>query len=178
MRRIDKRASLEIGVNTIVILVIAMMLLGLGIGFIRGLFNKANQLPGLIDTSQWQNPPTASTPIVLTPSSLSVKGGDSSNLVVGIYNKEASSGSLQFIVDITGCTGGVFPSVKTQPASIAAGDSVGIPIIVTAVNSTQSGKPKILPDQYICTIEANATSLVAGAPPVSYQTQFMMTVTG
>ncbi len=174
MRRINRRASLEIGVNTIVILVIAMMLLGLGIGFIRGLFNKANQLPGLIDTSQWQNPPTASTPIVLTPSSVQVKGGDSTNIVVGIYNKEPGSSSLTFNVNISSCTGGVVPSVKTQPATIAAGDSVGIPIIVTAVDSTH-GNAKLLPDQYICTMVANAT--VTGTNAVGYQTQFIMTVT-
>jgi hypothetical protein len=168
-----KRASLEIGVNTIVILVIAMMLLGLGIGFIRGLFVKANQLPGLIDTSTWQNPPTASDPIVLTPSSIEIKGGDSADVVVGVYNKEGSTKT--FSVGIPSCTGGAKPDVQTLSASIASGDSKGFKVIILAVNASDSKQPKLPPQKYICKLQG--AEVDQSNNPVTYDAQFIMTVT-
>ena len=176
--RWNKRASLEIGVNTIVILVIAMMLLGLGIGFIRGIFTKANQLPGLIDTSTWQNPPTASDPIVLTPSSIELKGGDSTDVVVGVYNKEASPKT--FAVSIPTCTGGARPDLQTLSTLIASGDSKGFKVIVSAVNASDPAKPKLSPQKYICKLQGTEVDPNTNVPVnggTSYDAMFIMTVT-
>ena len=44
IKKQNKKAALELSINAIVIVVLAMTLLGLGLGFIRGMFNKINPL--------------------------------------------------------------------------------------------------------------------------------------
>ena len=175
--RLNRRASLEIGINTIVILVIAMMLLGLGIGFVRGLFSKANQLPGLIDTNSWENPPTSSEPIKLTPSSIEIKGGDTKDVKVGVYNKGVSTKS--FTVGIPTCTNGAVPDVKAVSADIPSGESRSFKVIIAAVNASDPAAPKLPPQKYICKlqgieVDASGNAISGGT---TYDTQFIMTVT-
>jgi len=42
--RMRKKGALELSINAIVIVILAMTLLGLGLGFVRGLFNKVNRM--------------------------------------------------------------------------------------------------------------------------------------
>ncbi len=165
--RLNKKASLEIGVNTIVILVIAMVLLGLGIGFIRGLFQQANVLPALIDTDQFDTPPTAQEPIRLTPSSIDIKRGDSKEVKVGIYN---TGNQDTFGVSIPECIGPAgsadTPQVQSLTATIDGGDSKGFRIIVTAAKA--DGTP-MDQGEYICKLLGKGDSNV-------YDAQFIMTV--
>ena len=181
--RFNKRASLEIGVNTIVILVIAMMLLGLGIGFIRGLFSKAGELPGLIDTGSWENPPTASEPIKLTPSSIEIKGGDSKDVKVGVYNTKGTA--MEFSVTIPSCTGGVKPKIEALSSNIPPGESKGFKVIVTAVDTKNGADepPRLAPNKYICKLQGAQVTLNADGTTtpvnggITYDSQFIMTVT-
>ena len=42
MRRLNKKGALELSINAIVIIILAMTLLGLGLAFVRGLFTRVN----------------------------------------------------------------------------------------------------------------------------------------
>jgi len=190
--RLNKKASLEIGINTIVILVIAMVLLGLGIGFIRGLFKQSGELPGLIDTDQFNTPPDSQTPIRITPSSVALKGGDSKPVKVGVYNKDVP-GLVDFTVAIPRCKGKgdvvIMPVLLADAAKISQGESQGFRVIVTAeiakvINAGSSSAAvgdKMDPGEYICKlvgIQADAAGLpLTGSNVKSYDTQFIMTVT-
>ncbi len=164
----NRKASLEIGVNTIVILVIAMVLLGLGIGFIRGLFDQAGDLPGLIDTDQFDTPPTAQEPIRLTPSSIEIKRGESKEVKVGIYNKGDTADD--FTVEIPACTGpddsDDKPMVQALDAAIEPGESKGFKVIVTADTAADEAMET---GKYICKLQGAGTR-------ETYDAQFIMTV--
>jgi len=171
----NKRGSLEIGVNTIVILVIAMMLLGLGIGFVKGLFGQANKLPELIDTDSWENPPTANDPIRLTPTNIELKKGTDKDMKIGVYNT-GSEGT--FTIMISSCKGPVVdgqpsdkvPQLLAADSLIKSGASQGFKAILTANDNEGLELTK---GKYVCTIQATNPEDETN----SYSTQFIMTVT-
>jgi len=165
--RFNKKASLEIGINTIVILVIAMML-GLGIGFVKGIFGKANTLPDLIDTSNWQNPPTASEPVRLTPSSLEIKAGKSKDVKIGVYNKAQSKHT--FDIAIGECVGPDEnkPTLQGLSIPVEAGEAKARSYTIFAKTGDET---KLSQGKYICSITATAEggSLV-------YDTDFVLKI--
>ncbi len=88
----NKKASLEMSIQAIVIVVLAMTLLGLGLGFIRGMFKgitgvqeqitedvRAKIGRQLIDTQE---------KVAFPRSEITIKRGDSVVVDVGIRNKE------------------------------------------------------------------------------------------
>lgn len=178
----SKKGSLEIGINTIVILVIAMVLLGLGIGFIRNLFQNAGELPELIDTDQLGTQPTSSDPILISPSAIEVKAGDSKEVRVGVYNNKETSRDFEITVDQ--CMGPAnnqdIPSVQSLRAQIASGESRGFKVIVTAEKyddalQQPSGDDMVV-GKYICNMQAVLYEEDSTNEVASYGTQFILTV--
>lgn len=115
MRR-NKKASLEIGINTIVIMVIAMMLLGLGIIFVKNLFGQINPITQKIKPPDLQTPPSASTPLIMDVQTFSLKTGDSYELDLGIYNADQTDEA--FSVDVGNCEVPPTATVQTQVPQI------------------------------------------------------------
>lgn len=152
----NKRASLEIGINTIVILVIAMMILGLGIGFVKGIFGKLGKVVKGISTDQLTNPPTAQDPVSMDQTELSVKSGDHHfQTRAGIYNKwEEGNYTLQ----IGGCIGGVKPQLDVLPETIPKGEGKGFVINIygqkVSDNSNNPTYEAISAGSYICSLQA------------------------
>lgn len=99
--KLNKRASLEIGVNTIVILVIAMILMALAIGFVRGIFTRASAVPDVIDPASLQQPPDRGTPVRMRPNVLNIEPGDSGTTVLSVYNWRPTNA---YYVSIDGMT--------------------------------------------------------------------------
>ena len=61
-----RRGSLQLSINAIVILVMAMVVLGLGLTFIRNLFGGAQENFGrIIDNTQLENPASPDNPITI-----------------------------------------------------------------------------------------------------------------
>lgn len=176
--RLNKRASLEIGVNTIVILVIAMVLLGLGIAFIKGLFGKLTDLPEQIDTSGWNTPPTASEPIQLNPPSIELKSGDDKAVEVGVYNKESSM--RNFTIDIKTCSKGEIPVVESVMQQIEGGQSGGFKVIITAKNKAadaeKGAEPKMTAGKHICELAAYVND-GSDSLKKAYGDQFILEIT-
>lgn len=135
--RWNKKASLEIGVNTIVILVIAMILLGLGIGFVRGIFGKANTLPDIIDPTVLQNPPTAQEPIMLSPTEPTVRVGDSASVNVGVYNREQTEQTI--LLRAGNCAGGADLSIDAIEQPVPPNNAVGYRAILSLTPPSSSG---------------------------------------
>lgn len=167
-----RKGSLEIGVNTIVILVIAMMLLGLGIGFVKGIFGKANTLPDLIDTSNWQNPPTAAEPVRMTPSTLEIKSGKSKDVKIGVYNKAVVEHT--FTIAIPKCVGPAdsdnpVPLIQGLDIPVSAGEAKARSYTIFAKSTDGTKLPQ---GKYICEITATAD----GTDAPTYDTDFVLTV--
>lgn len=80
----QKKGSLELSVNSIVILIIAIAILGLILGFVRGQFSK------LEDQFNTDEPPartaTSSSPIELSRVNIVTSPGASVSLNVNMYN--------------------------------------------------------------------------------------------
>ena len=100
--QLSKRASLEISIQAIVIVVLAMTLLGLGLGFIRGMFSK---ISGTTDdvTEQVRQKIlddliTGDKKVSFPKTQIEIDKGGSTILTVGIRNKRDQSLSyrLQF----------------------------------------------------------------------------------
>jgi hypothetical protein len=77
-----KRGALELSVNAIVILIVAIAVLGLALGFIRKQFSKFDFPVGIADPDQ----PTSSNPITYTLQTQTVAAGKPLNMVVKVYN--------------------------------------------------------------------------------------------
>ncbi len=162
----NKRGSLEIGVNTIVILVIAMMLLGLGIGFVKGLFGKINKLPDTIPIETIGKEPTSHEPFVVGQPEIVVKAGKNfEQIKAGIYNKWPTKN--YFTVRLTSCTGGLtaskLPYLDVDELKIEPGTPKGIPMNIYGYN--QASPPVNLePGKvYICTLTAYGSAVAFGA---------------
>jgi hypothetical protein len=86
--RLGKKGSMEMSINSIVILVMAMALLGIGLVFIRGMMGGAtSKLGKSIDAADLSEQPTSEKPLTIDKT-VSVKKGDNEMLKVGFYNTQ------------------------------------------------------------------------------------------
>ncbi len=87
----NKKGDLSLSVNTIVIIVLAITLLGLGLTFIQSLVGGATEeLGGFIEDVDLTEKPTSSNPLVVQ-SEIEIKRNAEKKLNIGFYNKGASS---------------------------------------------------------------------------------------
>ena len=89
----NRKASLEISIQAIVIIVLAMTLLGLGLGFIRGLFKNISSTTEDVTEQVRQRVLddliTGDKKISFPKTEVTVNRGDSTLLTVGVRNKES-----------------------------------------------------------------------------------------
>lgn len=92
IKRCFKRGSLSLSINAIVMLVLAIMMLGLGIAFMKGMLGKgSSKVAGAIDAADLEMPATADKPLsVQREISMKASDGESFNLKIGIYNTKSS----------------------------------------------------------------------------------------
>jgi len=84
----NKKGSMELSVNSIVILIIAVVMMGLILGFLKTQFNKININQEVSDPPI----PTPSESITLSPSAVSVTQGGKIYLKVGVFNNGINGG--------------------------------------------------------------------------------------
>jgi hypothetical protein len=87
----DKKASMELGVNAIIILIIALAILGLAMSFVTGLFKGGQtKLGGLIERTDLPIHADSTNPILFDSSDISIKLSSperSTTLIVSVYNQ-------------------------------------------------------------------------------------------
>jgi hypothetical protein len=123
-----KKASLELSINAIIIIVLALTLLGLGLTFIRSQFKKIGETTGTIQEQIkeqiLEDLRTGDKKLSFPSTNVNLDRGSTSTLAFGVKNTE-SLGDLNFKISIA-VTG-----AKSNPAateeSIAA-DPAGAPI--------------------------------------------------
>jgi len=84
---LGKKASLNISVEAIIILIFAITMLGLGLGFIRGMFGKVStQLEQQVAQEPEPSDPNGAIPITLSREQIISNQGQQQVLKVGVYN--------------------------------------------------------------------------------------------
>ena len=86
----NKKGAMELGISTVVMLVIAIVIIGAGIVFIRSFFGTGTDtLIGAFEVADFGLEPTANRPLVLTDGQVSIKTGRQSVVRVGFYNRQS-----------------------------------------------------------------------------------------
>lgn len=156
MKRFSRKGSMQLSIEAIIILVIAMVLLGLGIAFIQGFFKTGEQkLLEPFDAIEFGCDPTANDPITTSPTKIELKSGDQFEVKVCVYAKEHAESA---IVGFESCRNTVDPSASMMPTILAASQTIqrtevgGFTTILSA-NDASTGDP-LEPATYICTLAA------------------------
>ena len=115
--RFNKKASLEISIQAIVIVVLAMTLLGLGLGFIRGMFKNVGGLTEQV-TEDVRNKIgrqliESDEKVAFPRSQVTIRRGEAVILDVGIRNK--GNADIDYKMEVKGVDG---------PAGVSLPDTV------------------------------------------------------
>lgn len=87
MVKIPKKGALELSVGAVVILILAIILLGLGIGFIKGMFGKTTvKFEELVLREPEPPAPTSSSPITLSREIVTANAGETEALKISVFN--------------------------------------------------------------------------------------------
>lgn len=107
--KFNKKAAMELGISTVVMLVIAIVIIGGGIAFIRGFLEKGtDSLDNSFKMADFGLEPSNDDPLVLIDGTVSVKTGRTEIVRIGFYNKQG--GSKNVSVGFGGC-------ITTVPAT-------------------------------------------------------------
>lgn len=103
MRRINKKGALELSINAIVILILAITMLGLGLTFIRGIFKQISaKVDAAVDANELSNPPTRDNPLTAAPSVITMRTNDRAKVVLAFMNTLPNSQYCQLYVFSSG----------------------------------------------------------------------------
>ncbi|MFP4567865.1 MAG: hypothetical protein ACLFN8_02890 [Candidatus Woesearchaeota archaeon] len=166
--KFNKKAAMELGISTVVMLVIAIVIIGGGIVFIRGFFDKGTgSLDNAFDLADFGMSPTPTDPLVLIDGTINIKTGKTELVRVGFYNKQGdnvpvSIGFGNCITTVntdTACGAGnnPKPSIRVLPEEVDVGASAPFGTQITAVcdNSSSSSSGGNLPaGLYTCSLVA------------------------
>lgn len=88
----NKKGSLELSVNAIVVLILAITMLGLGLGFMKGMFGKVSQnVDTAIGQNQLTNPPSATNPFTISSNQITLSRGQSQTITLAYFNEGTAS---------------------------------------------------------------------------------------
>ena len=152
-----RKGALDLSLSTIVVLIFAITVLGLGLVFIRGLFNMAtDKVNDAIKTGEMQQPPTDREPFTVSSQEFKIKRGQSATVQLAVLNRNPENRiyKLTLICDINPLDGTPSVNFKVVPETfsdrlIQAGTSSGWKASITTAKNTPSG-------QYQCTAQAEA----------------------
>jgi len=155
----NKKASMELGINAIVILIIALALLGLAMAFITNLFKSGQgKLGSLIARTDLPVHADASNQLVFDNADITAKVGTNSNVIVSVYNDKFSQTS-PVNLSIADCTNptGDHPEItlSSLEQKIPLGTDAGYKAILTI-----PGGDSISTGNYICTVQATDGSAI------------------
>ena len=96
----NKKAALELSMNTIIIIVIGVVLLSLGLIFVRGIFGNVEDLSksAFEDANNALNQIATHDQKLTVPSQIIVKQGESATSTAWVVNEEASQQSFTLAV--------------------------------------------------------------------------------
>lgn len=168
-----KKGSLQLGISTIVVLVIAMVLIAGGITFIRGFLGKGtDSLSQAFEITDFTIQPSAETPMVFAEGDkIDIRKGDQTVVKIGIYNKEVQPKYFRLkFADCTTQGQGINPLIKQMPTLtslvhlVDSGEAKVFNVFVSATQG-EGSKPiananngiEMDPGTYLCNIKTWTT---------------------
>ena len=149
----DKKGSMQLGINAIVILIMALAILGLGMTFITKLFGgSSNKFSNIIDSSELPFNADSSNPLMFEATDVTVKAGKNTKLKAAVYN--FLSGEAEVIIgDTEGkyfvCQGDENGDIimLSGMQTVSSGEQGAFALIIKAGDTAETGT-------YICTVTA------------------------
>lgn len=146
----NKKASLSLSVNAIVVLVIGIVVLGLALGFTRGMFGTLSQSLTIPEPNY---PATADEPIVLPQETVDAKASKDLIMTINFYNDYATDTWTPNLV----CEGlslienDEVSYLTTAQQAVEAGEYKGFKFIISKEAFSKSG-------YYLCTVSFSDTT--------------------
>lgn len=117
MRKMHKKAALELSINAIVIVILAMTLLGLGLGFVRNMFrdigDTTTQVQDQMKEQILDDLRRGDKKLSFPSQRLTIEGGDEEIVAIGVKNTEAST--LNFKIELSEIEGDNVTQVISDP---------------------------------------------------------------
>jgi hypothetical protein len=100
----NKKGSMELGINAIVVIIIALAILGLGIGFVTRLFTSASTNFGeIINNNELEFHADSMNPVKFDVKEVVVKRGATQSVKVSVYNAGTFAEGKKVGLKITEC---------------------------------------------------------------------------
>ena len=153
----NKKGSMELGINAIVVLIIALALLGLGIGFVTKLFSSSqSKMVRIIDRTDLPVHADSLNQIVFDTNTIQAKAGRSAGLLVSVFNEGTAFArdvpvTSSECVDSLGGNADAFISVASPAQDIPPGTDVGYSVSISPTTAAASASGTAT---YVCTISA------------------------
>ncbi|MFH1408697.1 MAG: hypothetical protein ABIH34_02215 [Nanoarchaeota archaeon] len=146
-RKAPKRGSLSLSINAIVVLIMAITMLGLGLGFIKGMFGKVSQNVEQMIAQEADAPRADSShPITVSNEYKIIIAGEDQVMKVGVYNTEVTP-LTGFYPEITTCTGAIDAAFSissenqiSNPKTIQPGERTQYNLVFTIPSTAVNGK--------------------------------------
>ena len=168
----DKKGSMQLGINAIVILIIALAILGLAMTFVTKLFTQGEgRLGSIISSVNLPVHADSSTPLKMDTGMLSVKQkSDDNTLIVSVYNsnKFKNDENVFLHIDCSKPEGGVEEGISLVSPSqkIPLGRDVGYGAIISLTDDVIEGT---YPCRVIASIEDSTTAAIDDTESISGQ---------
>lgn len=172
-----RKGSLNLSINAIVVLILAITMLGLGLGFIRNIFGGASgKIAQALESTSLKNPADSSNPLTIDDK-ITMKRTAEKEIEVGFYNTDFEA-QPTVTLDITGCStsggetfadAGLDLPIIAAPASGEIGASEGTGF--KAILSFPDSPPPV--GTYICSLGI----VPARGEPAIRTTQFFLSLT-
>ena len=153
-----KKGSMELGVNAIVILIIALAILGLGIAFVTNLFGSGSEkLGSIINNADLPIHANPSEPVKFETNDLSIKKGKRDHIKISVYNNGFATDSDNIDLSLSNCKdssnndASSLISLAAPSQKIILGSDGGYSVVFTVDDGAT-------PNSYICTLEATGSA--------------------
>ncbi len=163
-----KKGALDVSINSIVVIVFAVTMLGLGLAFIKGYFEKAQNTINLDDVSQVPDA-TISNPISTSSDSFALEKGKTNTFKVKFYNNHAD-GRITFalgdcVVGTSAVTAGSnYFGITVAPQTVDTGNSKEFLLKLSVIGT---GNYLVTSKQeYICNLDAKVDGSSSTTPPL------------
>jgi len=149
---VNKKAALSLGITTIVYLVIAMIIIGSGISFVRMVFDMGEETLGnAMPADDIGLNPTSDNRFVMGSNSITVSRGETTTVQAGIYNTDNVRRDFTINLSDSDCVPTVSGiSLSSPSAGVNPGESTGFRAILDVNQSVEDRT-------YICSLEAVGT---------------------
>ena len=168
----NKKAALELSINAIVILILAITMLGLGLGFMRNIFGSATeqftQVTGAVEKQMVEQMKETNKIVDISRPKLTIKKGDSEQVFIGLKNVKSAANHYLIVNPKVGShmekVGTNDPCIKldigykNDPTQVSSGDVVVLPMNIKAAPDAPEGTCFI--DVEVC-IDETLTHLLA-----------------